>query len=396
MSRNATASWSGYCHQGKVGLLVALKKIKALNLQQLNNHSMELETQEDVKIANNNIVVEVHQVKAYKGSDRLSAYTSALKAFEDCIGGNYLHTVCEISNWGDMVTADNPKGVTRYLYSAGKTFCDLDDIDKEIIDEIAEVLVATGNLENSQNEDWCRSAFKEYLAVLDEKIRYEHRHKAQVDYEVKFSLDEILNLICEQPTRCKAVTFAIRQSIYNEYVQFVLALEEAGYPGMTAEQEDIVTKVIKHISHMDDIQLEDFLIKVFPASTVGKSLAQCVLTSDFYSPEAFVATFLNTLIHVDRQQLLLEDGIYPHYKVDLNYLLTAIHSNEQRKPAIAMFILKNRKLNAARYETDYIINETYDGSLEECAGRVVPTKGLFNPKEIKFISRQNAIDTLNQ
>lgn len=396
MSRNATASWSGYCHQGKVGFLVSLRKIINLDFNELANHSMELETQEDIKISRNDIVIEVHQVKAYTASNRFSAYTSALKAFDTCAGLNYLHTVCEISNWNQMTGADNPKNIERYPYSNATRFCDLNDINLKIKNEISNVLFANGDIINSSNEGWCELAFHELLAILDEKIRYEHRNKPQNEYEVKFSLQQILDIISQQATRCRAVTFAIRQSIYNQYQTFVVELQNAGYPNITIDQQDKVELVIKEIGHMNDSDLEDFLVKVFPDTTGGRTLASCVLTDPFYREGNFRSTFINTLIRIDRQQLILQDGLYPHYSVDFNYLLTAIHSNEDDKPIISVNILKNRKLNAARYETDFIINETYEGSLNEFAQRVMPSNKLFEAKDMKFISRQNAIDKLNQ
>jgi len=66
MSRNATASWSGYNHQGKVGLLVALRKINSLfgTNPDLAEYVMEDGVQEGVKIQHLNTVIEVHRVKA--------------------------------------------------------------------------------------------------------------------------------------------------------------------------------------------------------------------------------------------------------------------------------------------------------------------------------------------
>ena len=48
-NRNATASWSGYSHQGQVGLLVALRKMREAGID-LSSHFVQFETREDVAI----------------------------------------------------------------------------------------------------------------------------------------------------------------------------------------------------------------------------------------------------------------------------------------------------------------------------------------------------------
>lgn len=395
MSRNATACWSGYAHQGKIGLLVALYKIRELNFADLEEYHIELETQEDVKLVKDDEAIEVHQVKAYLSANYASSYTDALKKFEACEGKNYLHTICEITTWDTMADDDNPEKVERYPYSSTKNYCPLNEIDPYILEEIKAILRLHGHAE-WDNEGWCRGGFSEYLAVLDDRIRTEHQSKTQANYQVRFKLAEIMNLLVHPPVKYQAVVCAIRQEIYKQYVTFIEELENRGYPNMSPEHEACVSNIIRQISLMDDAQLEDFLNQIFPSSTLGKKLGTCTLTHDFFAADAFAATFLYTLITIDKQQLLLEGGSYPHYKVNYNYLLTAIHSSEVRKPMIARNILNNPKLNAVRYETDFIINETYSGMLEDCAGKVVPRGSeLFKHKELKFVTRENAINDLN-
>ena len=75
MSRNATASWSGYSHQGNVGLLITLRKIRTLGGDGLEGFHIEYETQEDVKLVRAAEVIEVHQVKAHVNGDTIGVYT---------------------------------------------------------------------------------------------------------------------------------------------------------------------------------------------------------------------------------------------------------------------------------------------------------------------------------
>lgn len=396
MSRNATASWSGYSHQGKVGLLIALRKIKALNLDPLTGYTLELETQEDAKLMHGIDPIEVHQVKAKVGDAYISSYIPAIKKFEGCNGLNYLHTICEITNWNTLAQADNPAGVDRYPYTATRNFCPLAEIDQFILAEISAVLELYGHSE-CQNVGWCQGGFNEFLAVLDEKIRIEHATKAQADYQIVFTLDDLFNIITQIPTKYKSIVSAIRREIYEQYLFFINALEDQAFPSMTVDHEAFVISIIQQICLLDDQELENFLYQIFPSTTNGKKLSTCALTDDFFSSKAFTSTFLYTLILIDRQRLILEGGTYPHYKLNLNYLLSAIQETDVLKKVAARNILNNDKLNTVRYEADFIINESLSGKLSEIAGRVIPqTEGsLFAIRDITLITREDVINKIN-
>lgn len=68
-NRNATPSWSGYIHQGKVGFLVSLRQLKKCiddKAPDYENYVIRYENAEDFDIVDNNDkVISRHQVKAY-------------------------------------------------------------------------------------------------------------------------------------------------------------------------------------------------------------------------------------------------------------------------------------------------------------------------------------------
>src|SRR5699024_8837440 len=92
MSRNATASWSGYSHQGKVGILVSLTQInELLELENVNENSIgseiekilddwiiEFEAAEDFDIKYQHTVQSRHQVKAKKNAKYPNDYKDVL------------------------------------------------------------------------------------------------------------------------------------------------------------------------------------------------------------------------------------------------------------------------------------------------------------------------------
>lgn len=49
-NRNATATWSGFAHQGQVGLLVALRKMQEIDPAEYSQYYLEYENKEDVAI----------------------------------------------------------------------------------------------------------------------------------------------------------------------------------------------------------------------------------------------------------------------------------------------------------------------------------------------------------
>lgn len=394
-SRNATASWSGYAHQGKVGLLVALRKINQLKCVGLQAYRLELETQEDAKIMQGGQVIEVHQVKALMDGDTIGSYTKALGAFESCTGKNYLHTICSITNWNNLTAAQNKENVVRYPYTTVNDYCALDEIDQYILDEIKAILISLDHLEKD-NVGWLGGAFREFLALLDERIRTEHQAGNLQTYCIAFSLEEILALLTNPPSTRNALICAIRRSIYDRYADFVRNLLDNAYPPMSAAHEQFVIDIIAQICLLDDERLEEFLNQIFPASTQGKTLGTSALSDDFFVSKDFMSTFLFTLISIDKQQLTLDGGSFPHYKAGLNYLLTALQHTQVDCMNISQKILANKKLNTTRYETDLIINEHLSGKLSGYAGKVIPRTGRFmDEKEIEFIPRTEAINKLN-
>ncbi|WP_126248003.1 ABC-three component system protein [Chitinophaga rhizosphaerae] len=393
-NRNATASWSGYAHQGKIGLLVGLRKANSANFQNLGQYRIELETQEDVKLLDGNTIVEVHQVKAYTSGRTIGSYTDALANFEACLGENYLHTIREVTNWSDLTATQNPHNVLRYPYSTTQNFCSLYDIGDLIVDEIMATLSFLAHPE-ATNRDWCQGSFHEYLAFLDERIRIEHATKSKADYNVNFTLDEILNLISTPKTKHQAKINAVRREIYNEYLNLLNLLDENGME-MTQEHEAFVSDLIRRIFLLDDINLESLLCKLFPATTHNKTLATCELSHNFFLPTDFSNTFLRTVIQIQREKLILEDENFPHYKTNYNYLATALAKPEFYKGDAARGILKNDKLNIERYETDFIINEHITGKIHDIARKQIARTGSFmDEKEIEFITRDNVVNLLN-
>jgi hypothetical protein len=78
--RNATSSWSGYLHQGKVGILLALRELHKciLSNEDISLYKLEYESAEDIDIKKQDIILSRHQVKAYKNAQYPNDYIDVL------------------------------------------------------------------------------------------------------------------------------------------------------------------------------------------------------------------------------------------------------------------------------------------------------------------------------
>ncbi len=398
MSRNATASWSGYNHQGKVGLLVALRKINSLfgTNPDLAEYVMEDGVQEGVKIQHLNTVIEVHQVKALTDATTIGSYTEALTNFEECPHLNYLHSICEIHNWANLTAAQNPKSVNRYPYTNVLNYCPLDDIFHYLDAEIFSFL---NNAEHPQstNAGWRENCFQEFLATLDEKIRFEHANNAQVDYNISFTLEEIAEIMTNAPAKSKSKLWEIRKKIYNQYIRFIQDLEINEIGPITPAHEYKIKEIIGQIYGLPDQQFVRFLCNINPHSSGKEKFESCVTTDNFFSEDTFYGTFLQTLISITATDYLLDPNAVPSYFKTVSYLVTSIQSIENNKKFHAMEILDNPVVNFAGYENDYIINQNYNGSLRDAAQRLIPTNPtrFLSKKDMKFISVNGAVLILN-
>lgn len=81
-NRNATSSWSGYIHQGKVGFLVALRQLRWCienEIENFEDYAIRYENAEDFDIVGNEEqVLSRHQVKAYINGNEREDYSDLL------------------------------------------------------------------------------------------------------------------------------------------------------------------------------------------------------------------------------------------------------------------------------------------------------------------------------
>lgn len=390
--RNATASWSGYSHQGKVGIYIALRIINDQEGEIKDDHILDYEMQEDVRLLKNGHAIEVHQVKAYRGKDTIGSYTDALQNFETCDGRNYLHTIENIRNWDRLTEDQNPKNIERYNYRNGNLHCGLNEISDMIIDEIQTLHRSNKHVE-AHNPGYANIIKNKLLGELDHVLRFSHHNR---DYYPHFSLGRINEIVITNPDITKSKLCSIRKRFYSEYERYIADIEILGHK-IADDHLDKMREIISKIYCLGDDEFEQFLRNMNPYTTSGKSISDSLTTDDFFSRSSFLNVFLEVLQDVTNSLLELDTYYIPKYYKKDKHVLTSIDESNRRQKIVAREIVKNPDIDFSKYEADYLITEELDGSILDDANILIDDdSGKFNnPKNLKFINKKIAITKLN-
>ncbi|MES2131213.1 MAG: ABC-three component system protein [Bacteroidota bacterium] len=381
--RNATASWSGYSHQGQVGLLIALRKLQEAGLD-LNNHYVQFETHEDVAIYSEQpggakTYLTVHQVKAYYSATNIykSTYNSVLNnAFEDG-DEKYLHTASEITDWDTSTTANN-NNVLRYEYSAAKYHCGTTEIETFIKAELTTILspVAQAIIDNA----YLRLSFE-----LDHRIRQEHQKAHKHLFDIKFSLHEINQLIRSDEIFTKKEIYDCRKLFYDTYIEIIRT------ENLTPERiNSIHTSIIGQINALDDGKFRLLL----QSMNLHRTPNQLKQSQVYYSQDGLKQVFFRMIIDIiDTNPTLIENVIKYDKNTEPNkFVLTAITDEERDKLTVIENILTNLQSQNLLWESHSLVNKEIEIELVQRnpAINAVATAEEKEDDKNKFMSFTNS------
>jgi hypothetical protein len=391
-NRNATASWSGYSHQGLVGLLVALKEIRRLIAEEkqyeFDIHYLEYENNEDVAITKRVSglpvqLLSVHQVKAYYSDGHLfNSYKSVFKGspiyqresdgklsknaqgnkietgnFESgqwCSGANYLHVVENVNNWplSDFTSVGgNPFNINRYEYDTNIFHCGTDEITQYIMNELN-----SSDFHNN-NEGLSSMALQRISFELDNKIRFEHANKdSKEDYEIVFSFQEIMDIIFSTEYVQSNNIYICRKLFFDIYMDFKInsALDD--------EELDQIEKLICEI--YESFSDAEFLLFVQRLS-LNRKPANQTNTHSIFSEDGLKQVFFDVLFEVTT--------IYPEVNKDdyilvyksFKYILTSIIDDKKNEKKVVQNIVDNLQSQSIRWESTSLINREINGKFHE-------------------------------
>lgn len=392
-NRNATASWSGYSHQGSVGILVALRDMRKLILEgkqnEFNIHYLEYENNEDVAISKQitgepKELISVHQVKAYYSQGHLlntykSVFTGApiyqrdangklLKDSEGnkietgnyepgqwCDSNNFLHTVENIRNWptdNDFSSVGgNPNNIKRYEYNRNIFFCGTDQISKFIITELISDDFLAGN------NGLAVMSLKRLTFELDLKIRTEHATKdSKNDYEIQFSFKDIFDIIHDSRDISQNESYICRNMFYELYFEALKRSE------LSSDEISGIDLLIDQIYH--GFSDDDFLLFIRRLSLNRNPRNQHIIQSA-YNEDGLRQVFFRLLLGVPNiyPDLVKEDFTVLYSSV--RYILSAIIDEKEYAKDVVKNILTNLDSHKLLWERTSIINKEINGTFYE-------------------------------
>ncbi|MGV0995997.1 ABC-three component system protein [Empedobacter falsenii] len=398
-NRNATASWSGYSHQGQVGLLVALRKLQEDGID-LSNHFVEFENTEDVAIYekaqdDSKNFISVHQVKAYysAGNNTKSKYTAVLNDPFQGSGTRYLHTVVEIADWATS-TVTNNNNVERYPYSSTQFHCDTTDIEQFIKDELETILI--------DKPYHIEVAYKKISFALDNLIRNEHKKASKKLFDIKLSLQEILEIINNEDEFIQKDIYECRKIFYDTFKEIIQ------YIGIEEEKREILEEgVIKWINELDDDNFRKFLVYL----NLNESKTNLSKSHILSNKNGLKQVFFHVLLEAIDLEPLSTNNVVKFIKKNYpsELVLTAIIEEEMFKSLAIKNILENLDSMNLLWENHQLINKEIDAnlitdnpdfkSIPEDGSGTIDSKNNRNRfmyySNTELISRQKAIQLLN-
>lgn len=379
-NRNATATWSGFSHQGQVGLLLALIELQKGGIDKLKTF-VEFESREDIAIYTvedeERIYKSVHQVKAYyssgsrqndyldvfrgmpvyeKGNDgkyiKIDGKKKATGEYESgqwCDHENFLHTVKKITDWNDAngKTMDKPPvSIKRFLYPDQEYYCDTDNVSSLIKEELKKILKA--------DEGRVNDALNRLTYVLDKKVREEHRiKKGKKDYNIVFSLEEFIHIINDNSNYFKQTIFECRRLFYDLFLELTKEekLEEE-------HEEKLLNRIVIPIYNMDDSDFFKFLQNL----SLNETERNLESTHVVFNRTGLEDVFFEILFNVISEIPELNEDLFLKYS-SRNYIFSTIASSKGKK--IVQNLLSNLKSHKLLWEGTSIINKEINGSFYE-------------------------------
>jgi hypothetical protein len=385
--RNATSSWSGYLHQGKIGILVALIYINEnrdhsgnLNLSDVAQIKLEYENCEDFSIVRNDQLISVHQVKAHNDANATKKfrYSSALQKFDDkgCDeNARYLHVVCEIEDW-DKSTVKNPKKVQLYKYPDDNLFAPLSgDGIKNMSTDIIKNILPPGARTSAEIEE----VYYSLIYLMLQKVS--EAHKAGKGSHPILDCSDILALINE-PLIGKVYLSKLRCNVVKHVRKYEDILRDAG---VAATYWNDLENFIEELVQMSDDEIGNVFKRLHPHSSNLNDYTDC----DWIG---FEEVFLEMLCNVPGY-----DGETNTYiKPDASYFPAAISSSARSRTTIARDIYDNPDNTNIMFDGKSIVTKELEGSFDDILNTESDTKNIMKFSSVSFVKAVDAIRALEE
>ncbi|MGE1163660.1 ABC-three component system protein [Peribacillus simplex] len=415
---DASPSWNGYNHQGKVGIFVVLKMINDLKLdfEMCTAYELELEWLEDFSIKKNNEYIAIHQVKTYNATapstykDAIWLLLAKLLDFPE-IEKAYLHTTSKISkidNLKEMIydykPPKEPPSISKktvdestvdheifkkywtpkqchdyvkdngryyeafdkfavYLYENGCQHCSMDEIENKIK---AQLVIFYGSTKTPEQLD---RAYLNLLGLVDKHIRERHINiqvakkgqKATIYFQFIY---ELIGKNYELPSR-EYIIYKLRDrfsKLTNDFLEDLYSDEKEGLVGITDKKN--LYSLINSVLELNDESFLKFCMKITPHHEFRDEDSENILDalSNYISETHMSEGYLEILKQIRRE---VDSEKYTFFKMgfenqNISYLPTTIIDvhHKRRVGRMVERILKNSSLiDEVLHEIDVIITK---------------------------------------
>jgi hypothetical protein len=386
-NRNATASWSGYSHQGQVGLLVALRMLQEPSID-LNTHFLEYESREDVAIyvlgsGGNKKYLSVHQVKAFYSGNNSSKirYNNVLNGTFDVCGNDFLHTVVSIIDWNSSATT-NINSIKRYDYERNVFHCNTIDIESYLKLELRKLL---GN-----NEGLVTSALQRLSYRLDCKIRAEHSKAERALFDISFSLRQIDEIVRDTSAFEASNICLARKGFYELYFETV---KNGDYDNEHFKR--ISDTIIEPLYLLSDQDFMSFLQRLSFDETPKRMNEYLFI----FKPDGFRNVFFKSLMEILLVLPKIEDTSVKYQKGGNpeKFLVTTIMQKQKNARFVVENIIRNSESQNILWDNHSLINDDISGTLTELNPNIMNvTSGEQQENKFMSYSSRNRLVTVEE
>jgi|SRR5690625_313097 len=449
-NRNATGSWHGYTHQSKVGILLALQKIKKLlnKEKSLESWIVEYESAEDIDIKHGIKVDTRHQVKTYRDGNYPNDYKDVLRETYPMIDGEltmekkafqyrsvnedgsvgaievdensrYLHTVVEVKGFElskeefavemprNTKYIENPNKIKLYKYSDNVYYCDLakssgrDKLEEYCVKEVELILQKRDHILKEFREAH-KTKLLNILDALDDEVRRE-RSKKPIGYPT-LQLKEIYEILISTKSIERTNSQIMREGLFTVLDDYIDELQDKGTNFNQSEIKN-VTSIITEIYRLDDKRFEELIIHLNPDKKGIGSFADFQVLIDYIQSDSLKDILYSCLFHITKQKFDLD---YLGYQED-KYTLSLINRESAQVKTVIKKLAENNVYLNKIYERNYLINghidyqkitrEIYkvkDKRDSNWKNKNYENKIHIMNSEMEFITAKNAIKKINE
>lgn len=414
--RNATRSWSGYIHQGRVGLLIALRQLRNLisngEISEITDYNLVYENAEDFDIQKKERVISRHQVKCYKDGTTMSAYKNVLSIqkrtyangnwtldqegfqindyksdgsfIENVVDENsrYLHTIKDVPGFGlpeekfkewksnnstvakNLKYYENFNNIQLYEYEPGKKYCEFqpDGENNHLRNYCLREIEAIIELEKPYLLDdpgTLEHRYNQLLDILDIKIYKCHVNEDGINYPM-LSFQELLESVVEDKHIEPCVLRNFRKLISRYWDQYLNDWidELIDFPEQICDADfERVQVILDMMARFTDDELKVFINQIQPTKKGEDYKMEILDLNSLCTESQMKQIFFKVLLQVKEVNFSLCDVTY---NKDGGYVLSLINQGKTEIRVAAKNIIESRTLLQNIYEKDYLINQFID------------------------------------